>query len=265
MITGTDLDHVAVAAARAALCWPGYRTALGGEWVSGGATAGFWCGQLRYANGMKLEVLEPWAVDQNDFLQRFLDQSGPGPHHLTFKVPDLAAALTEAEAAGHTPVGVNLADPDWKEAFLHPKAAHGVVVQLAQSSGEWADSPPDDLPPAGGPMATLLRITHGVASLDGALDLFAGLLGGSRLDAGESPDGHWVELGWPGPGRLRLVQPRPGSPLAAWVAARPGRVHHLAFACADPAAVPGSAPHGDGRYQVPPEANLGTRLVLSRP
>ena len=35
---------------------------------------------------MTIELLEPWAVEQTDFLERFLARHGDGPHHLTFKV-----------------------------------------------------------------------------------------------------------------------------------------------------------------------------------
>ena len=51
--------------------------------------------------------------------------------------------------------------------------------------------------------------------------------------------------------------------MAAWMGDRRGRVHHLAFAVAEPAAVRDAVPLGDGLWQVPPEANLGVRLVLA--
>ena len=28
-----------------------------------------------------------------------------------------------------TPIGVNLANPDWKEAFLHTRDAYGIVIR----------------------------------------------------------------------------------------------------------------------------------------
>ena len=111
MIEGIDLDHVAIAMDDVALGWPRYRAELSGVWLGGGETPGFYCCQLQYANGMKLELLHPSRVDENDFLARFLVRSGPGPHHLTFKVPDLPAALEEVRATGLEPVAVNLDDP----------------------------------------------------------------------------------------------------------------------------------------------------------
>ncbi|MCB1017806.1 MAG: VOC family protein, partial [Acidimicrobiales bacterium] len=90
-----DLDHVAVAVEHRREAWARYRVELGGAWVGGGATAGFANHQFSYANGAKIEVLRPHRVDDDDFLRRFLDRSGPGPHHLTFKVADIRAAIDE--------------------------------------------------------------------------------------------------------------------------------------------------------------------------
>ena len=251
MIRGIDLDHVAVAAERRDELWPRYAGELGGRWVSGGEAVGFAAAQVRFANGMKLEVLEPWEVDRNDFLRRFLDRNGPGPHHLTFKVKDIVAAIATCEEAGYRPVAVDLTEEDWKEAFLHPKDAPGIVVQLAQSPVEWSSEPPAGFPEPRHDLASLTRVVHAVADLDAARALFVDLLAGEALADGDDGDGRGVERGWPGPGRLRLVEPAPGTEPAAWLGGRAGRVHHVAFACpwlSEPAVVPA-------------EANLGTRLL----
>ena len=265
MIEQIDLDHVAVAAERMADLWPRYAGDLAGRYEGGGWTPGFLSAQVSYANGMRLEVLEPHKPEDNDFLRRFIDRNGPGPHHLTFKVGDIRAAIAAAEAAGYPPVSVNLSDPGWQEAFLHPKAAHGVVVQLAQSSGggDWGGLPADGLPPprTAGP-ASLDRVVLAVADLDGAQRMFADLLGGRVIDDDIDASGTWVDLAWPGPGRVRLVQPHTGDP---WLGDRAGRMRHLAFTTDDPAAVPGAVARGDGTFEVPPEANLGTRLLLFPP
>ncbi len=108
---------------------------LGGTIFAGGDGYGFRWVQVRIgeaAAGMTVELLIEWQPEQNDFLARFLQRHGPGQHHLTFKVPDLAATLGRVQQAGFRPVSVNLTDPNWKEAFLQPREAHGTVVQLAQ-------------------------------------------------------------------------------------------------------------------------------------
>ena len=257
MIEGIDLDHVAVAVERWQDAWPRYRAELSGEWVAGGESYGFASAQLRYANGMKVEVLSPHAVDKNDFLRRFLDRNGPGPHHLTFKVSDIQSALGAAEEAGYRPINVDLSDPDWKEGFLHPKDAPGVVVQLAQSSGTWDSPPPPDLPqPKSETPATLVHVTHLVADLSDGLRLFQQLLGGTATAHGTDNVATWVDLAWPGPGRIRVAAPASAtSPLAQALDGRRGAVHHIAFAH-------GGRPAGEAE-RVSPEDNLGVRLVVA--
>lgn len=271
MRTEIDLDHVAVAVEDQHDAWPRYAGDLAGRWVGGGGTAGFWSAQVAYANGMKVEVLQPHRVDLNDFLRRFLDRSGPGPHHLTFKVDDIGAALTAVEGAGYAPVGVNLASPWWKEAFLHPKDAPGIVVQLAQSSagGDWEDDPPPtSLPAPRTPTpATLVHITHAVADLAEGTRLFRDLLGGSVV-ADEATAGlRWTELAWPGAGRLRLIsaagEAEPAAALRSFLGDRPGRLHHLAFVTEGPEDVPGSTITEEGIVVVDAPANHGVRLHLA--
>ena len=250
-IADIDLDHIAVAAERQADAWPRYAGDLAGEWVAGGYTIGFASAQVRFANGMRLEVLEPHEPERNDFLRRFLDRNGPGPHHLTYKVKDIVGAITAAEDAGYHPVGIDLRDPTWKEAFLHPKEATGVVIQLAQSTGDWVTPPPDDFPAPRTPTpSTLLHVAHGVTSIDAGEALFRDLLGGTEIARGEAIDGAWVELAWPGPGRVRLVE-RDRDAIA-----------HLALATESPEDVRDAEPVAEGAFDIPPERNLGTRLVL---
>jgi methylmalonyl-CoA/ethylmalonyl-CoA epimerase len=265
-IEGADLDHVAVAVERWPDAWGPLVEKLGGRWMSGGRGPGFAPSQLGYANGMRVEVLQPHDVEHNDFLRRFLDRNGPGPHHFTFKLPDIHAALSASERAGYHPVNVDLSDPTWQEAFLHPKEACGVVVQLAYAGeGDWRSPAPSAFPTPVPQQATLVRIAHAVADLDAAQRLFRDLLGGRQTDAGGDESARWVELAWPGAGRIRLLSPAsPASPLAAWLGGRPGRVHHVAFSGFDDAATEGAVELADGSWEVPPSDELGTRLLLLR-
>ncbi len=257
VIRGANFDHVAVAGESVASLEARYGGQLGGRPLAGGRPPGFVWRQLEFANGGVVEMLEPDRVEQNDFLRRFLDRNGPGPHHFTFTVPDFGIALGEAAGAGYPPVGIDQSDDDWKEAFLHPKDAPGVVVQLAESH-EHHDHPDHG---ASDPSAEFVYVAHAVRSLEDGLRLFERLLGGARSGDGAGPGHRWVELGWTGPGRLRLLEPVGPGVLEEWLGDRPGRVHHLAFAVADPAAVRGAVAR-DGRWWVEPAVNDGTRLVL---
>ncbi len=299
-ITGASLDHVAVAVERWELAWPRYVGQLGGRWRSGGSSVGFAPAQLLYANQAKLELLAPHDWERNPFLRRFLDRSGPGPHHLTFIVANIEQALGEARRAGLEPVNVDLSDPEWREAFLHPRQATGIVVQLAQAAGSWEAPAPADFPVPHRQPAALHHVAHAVADLDGARALFVDLLGGTVAAEGAGPgpspstgsgasqpagSGGWryVELTWSGPLRIRLVAPEAGgapNPVDAWLGGRAGRLHHLAFTgvTADVVAGLGGAAHSHtGTGPVPgvipgdpepaavvePDDNLGVRLVLS--
>lgn len=249
MISGIDLDHVAVAAERQADLWPRYVGDLAGQYLGRGVTVGFSSAQARFANGFRLEALEPHQWEQNDFLRRFLDRSGPGPHHLTFKVTDIATALGSVASAGFRPISVNLDDPQWMEGFLHPKESHGIVVQLAQSALEWEPTPiTEGMPaPRTATPATLDHVAHGVPSVEEASRLFVDLLAGKQTASGEG----WVELAWPGPGRIRLLQ-RPGPP----------RLSHLTFTCESPHEVADARAQDDGTWVVDGADNFGTRLIL---
>jgi methylmalonyl-CoA/ethylmalonyl-CoA epimerase len=264
-----DLDHIALAAEHAWDNFDRYRGDLGGEWIAGTLSPGFYWGQVRFANGMIIEMLEPANTHLDDFLARFLTRSGAGPHHMTFKVPDIAHAMDAATEAGYPPVRSDLSQEHWKEAFLHPKTCHGIVVQLAQTPFPDAshEFPTPEfasvIPPARvAEPASLDRIVHLVASLDGALTLFRDLLGG-RVDRDEADatGSRTVDVAWPGPGRVRLVEPRDDE-RRAWLGDRTGRVHRIEMTIADPAAVPHAQPNGDRTFTVAPEHNLGVRLLL---
>ena len=272
------LDHVALAVERWSDAWPRYAVELGGAWASGGLNVGFGPAQLRFANGALVEFLQPWDWEANPFLRRFLDHNGPGPHHLTFKVADLRRALDAAEGAGFEPVGVNRRDPMWKEAFLHPRQALGIVVQLAEAAGEWSAPAPEGFPTTRRrPPAVLGHVTHVVADLGAGLALFGDLLGGTTSNEQTGDAGTWksVDLSWPGPLTLRLVAPTGAgtdAELAQFLAGRTGRLHHLAMVVDDPGSVrdatPGRAVPGDRdghSWLVAAEDNLGTRLAITAP
>jgi catechol 2,3-dioxygenase-like lactoylglutathione lyase family enzyme len=222
-----DLDHVALATRDVSDALDVLVGELGGIVLFGGHSVGFRPMQVRLGDateGMNVELLEPWAVDKNDFLERFVARHGPGPHHLTFKVDDLMATLERVRSAGYRPVNIDLSDPEWKEAFLHPREAHGTVVQLAEAHGNWgtlaeqiarvreqgAHGHPrwwPDPPPAGDRSGFLQRIVIGTPSLIATLGFFAGLLQGAEVAGGEG----WFELEWPGGARVKLEH-RPGQP-----------------------------------------------------
>jgi methylmalonyl-CoA epimerase len=80
-----------------------------------------------------IELLEPTSPDSP--VAKFIEKRGEGLHHVTLQTGNLANHLKALKAAG-----VNLIDEKPRIgaggagiAFLHPKSAHGVLVELCES------------------------------------------------------------------------------------------------------------------------------------
>lgn len=125
-------------------------------------------------------------------------------------------------------------------------------MQLAQAAGDWKGEGRDLPERRTASPASLDHVAHAVRSIEDASALFVDVLGGTEVASGED----WVELAWPGPGRIRLLE-RPGE-----LDGRTGRVSHLTFTCERPGEVPDARPDEDGTWVVAADDNLGTRLVL---
>lgn len=202
----TVLDHVAIGTSTLADGWQLFGGLLGGRWAYGADSPGYWWGQLAFAGGPKIELLTPTGGPDAGFLERFLGAHGPGPHHFNFLVPDINETLSAVRALGIEPVGVSLLDSQWKEAFLHPRDAYGIVIQIAeQSMLPSSDAAPPDLP-APGPAADFALVEQEVSDLDGAVRLFTDVLGGRIADTVVADGAAAAELTWPDGARLRLVQ-----------------------------------------------------------
>lgn len=88
------------------------------------------------AGGVDLELLE--STDPDGPVGRWVAKRGAGIHHLTVRVPDLAATLRELEAKG-----VQLIDREPRTgaggkriAFLHPESTAGILIELCEGGAE---------------------------------------------------------------------------------------------------------------------------------
>ena len=210
------LDHLAIGTRTLTDGWDLFGGVLGGRWAYGGDSPGFWWGQLNFGAGPKIELLTPTGGPDAAFLERFLAARGAGPHHFNFIVDYIGEALARIRAVGIEPIGINLADPYWKEAFLHPRAAHGIVIQVAQQTGSPRSPAPRELPEPGPPTSFDL-IEHRVSDLAGATRLFRDGLDGQLEAASDQA----AELTWPDGKRIRLVR-EDGLPLG-------GVLHRIRF------------------------------------
>ena len=132
-MTRVRFDHIAIGMSRMADATEMLVGTLGGVPAFGQPSGVFRWGSWTFEGGGTIEILEP--LGDHGFLHRFLAERGPGVHHVTFKVPSLDEVTARAERAGYDVVGRDDTDPEWREAFLHPKQALGIVVQFAESTG----------------------------------------------------------------------------------------------------------------------------------
>ena len=83
-------------------------------------------------DNIKLELIEPTSLDSP--VSKFLKKNGEGLHQICFKVSDLAKTIKMLQkndiklVDGYPRDGVSQ-----KIAFIHPKSAHGVLVELVES------------------------------------------------------------------------------------------------------------------------------------
>jgi len=192
-MTGIRFDHIAMAAPRMSDAPPVLVGVLGGVPYSGGPSAPYTWMAWRYANGGVLEVLEPRGED--GFLHRHLASRGPGVHHVTFRVPSLAAVCARAVELGYRIVGFDDSDPSWSEAFLHPKEALGIVVQFAESRVPQALRPEAVPPGPADPPApvSIVGLRMRARSIERADAQWVGILEAERTSEGDALIYRWPE------------------------------------------------------------------------
>jgi methylmalonyl-CoA/ethylmalonyl-CoA epimerase len=82
----------------------------------------------------EIELVQPTTTDSG--LANFLEKRGEGMHHICIEVEDIDAALAELKSKGVRLINeVPEELPGRKMAFIHPKAANGVLVELYQLTG----------------------------------------------------------------------------------------------------------------------------------
>jgi hypothetical protein len=139
----TSPDHVAVAVPSTQTAAARWRDELGGGWIAPAFptdAAGFASRQLRYRNGVKLELLEPTREDS--FAGRFVTRFGARIHHVTLKVPGLLPAADQLRDEGFDVVDVFAEGDIWHEGFLRPSQVGGLIVQIAwagRTEDDWAE------------------------------------------------------------------------------------------------------------------------------
>lgn len=78
------------------------------------------------------ELLEP--LDDDAAVTRFLDENGPGIHHVALATDDIEAALQRADGMGVERIDEEPRPGAWghEVAFLHPKDTGGILVEFVE-------------------------------------------------------------------------------------------------------------------------------------
>lgn len=122
-------------------------------------------GVLLQAGEGEIELIQPVRDDTG--VARFLSTKGEGLHHVCFESDDVAAELNNARAKG-----LQLIDKAPRRGlagmigFLHPRAAHGVLVEYATPIPGENGHGSDDVGSDGGSVKNLDHVVLAVSDLD---------------------------------------------------------------------------------------------------
>jgi hypothetical protein len=223
-------DHLAVGVEHWRDGFPRFAGEFGGRWSHGGEAGEFAPCQLVYAHDMRIELIAPGASGAG-FMRRFLDRSGPGAHHITFKVPSLEDAIWQLSERSFAVFGVSMDRPAWREAFVHPKESGlGTLLQVAESDERLIGTmtgrqpAPPGFPEIQGEPAEIAWIGLTVESAPAARELLTEVLHGEQVAGGRG----WAGVRW-GTGHTLVIRHGPAAPgdRALWPEDRLGVAHVL--------------------------------------
>jgi methylmalonyl-CoA epimerase len=82
----------------------------------------------------RLELLEP--LSESSPIARFLSKRGEGLHHISLRVPDLAAVVEKLKRDGVRLVSneIKVGAGGHRYMFVHPSSAGGVLLELVESA-----------------------------------------------------------------------------------------------------------------------------------
>ncbi|MCC7366756.1 MAG: VOC family protein [Dehalococcoidia bacterium] len=131
MITIKHLDHISMGHAD----WKAQSAFLGkilgfkhlGSWDPGESDFDG-CTMQVPGTDIEFEIISP--VGERSFVQKFLDEQGPGLHHITIEVASIEEAAAELQRLGLTPFGGITDDGAWRITYIHPKESGGILWQL---------------------------------------------------------------------------------------------------------------------------------------
>ena len=127
----TRIDHIAILVDDMTAPLSFWRDALGME-VSHVKDIPAEAAQIAFlpTGGSEIELVRPTTADSG--LAKYLEKRGPGMHHVCLEVDDIEGMLVQLKAKGirlinETP---KTSADGKKYAFIHPKSANGVLLEL---------------------------------------------------------------------------------------------------------------------------------------
>lgn len=127
------IDHIAIAVKDYDKAESFFTGLLGGVPGTGARddSMGYFWQNIWLGDLSRLELLAPTAG--GSFLEGFLKKKEMGGvHHITLQTPDIKSAAAKLERAGIPYFGFREYGDAWKELFIHPKHAFGVLIQIAE-------------------------------------------------------------------------------------------------------------------------------------
>ncbi len=142
----TRIDHVAIAVSDYKAAYDFFSKILGavpGSHASHDNMKYLWQ-NMSLGDLTRLELLTP--TGSGSFLDNFLKDKKGGVHHITLQTPDIHIARETLEKNKIPFFGFKEYGDIWKELFIHPRDAFGVLIQIAEfTPDEWI-SPETKMP-----------------------------------------------------------------------------------------------------------------------
>ncbi len=168
------IDHIAIAVRDYEAALGFFKDILGAVEGAGAADERmkYYWQNLALGDLTRLELLTP--TGSGSFLDNFLKNRDGGAHHITLQTPDIRKAKVHLEKHGIPYFGFHEYGDAWKELFIHPRDAFGVLIQIAEFR-------PDDW------IARSMRMREG-----------------RKWAVNKNPDGCRIELPHPGGGTVTV-------------------------------------------------------------
>ncbi len=136
------IDHVSIAVKNQEKAERFFRDVLGaveGTSAADPQTRFFWK-LFSLGDLSRLEIISPTGM--GSFLDNFLKDKEAGIHHITLQTPDIHQAMSNLKEKGIPFFGYREYHGGiWKEIFIHPRDAFGVLIQLAEfHPDDWLSS-----------------------------------------------------------------------------------------------------------------------------